>query len=73
MLLEVLESVTFLETFPFVEWHYTEFTNVCSPTLFIVNCTNMALPDWMLHLCMFTLHNFHEDMFCLSPESRPGG
>jgi hypothetical protein len=32
MLLEVLESVIFLETFPFVKWHYTELANVDSHT-----------------------------------------
>jgi hypothetical protein len=33
MLLEVLESVIFLETFPSVKWHYTELSNVDSHTL----------------------------------------
>jgi hypothetical protein len=28
MLLEVLESVILLETFPFGKWHYTELANV---------------------------------------------
>jgi hypothetical protein len=28
MLLEVLESVIFLEIFPFGKWHYTELANV---------------------------------------------
>jgi hypothetical protein len=28
MLLEVLESVLFLEIFPFGKWHYTEIENV---------------------------------------------
>jgi hypothetical protein len=30
MLLEVPESVIFLETFSFVKWHYTELANVDS-------------------------------------------
>jgi hypothetical protein len=42
MLLEVLESVIFLETFSFVRWHYTELANVDSDTPFFVNCANMA-------------------------------
>jgi hypothetical protein len=33
MLLEVLESVIILETFPFVKWHYTELANVDSHTI----------------------------------------
>jgi hypothetical protein len=45
MLLEVLESVTFLETFPFVDWHYAELANVLSPTIFIVSCRSTALPN----------------------------
>jgi hypothetical protein len=32
MLLEVLESVIFLETLPFVKWYYTELANVDSHT-----------------------------------------
>jgi hypothetical protein len=32
MLLEVLGSVIYLETFPFVKWHYTELANVDSHT-----------------------------------------
>jgi hypothetical protein len=63
MLLEVLESVIFLETFPFVKRHYAELANVGNHTPFLVNCANMALPRRMLLLGMFTLHNFHEGMF----------
>jgi hypothetical protein len=32
MLLEVLESVTYLETFSFVKWHHIELANVDSHT-----------------------------------------
>jgi hypothetical protein len=32
MLLEVLESMIFLETFSFVKWHYTELADVDSRT-----------------------------------------
>jgi hypothetical protein len=58
-LLEVLESVIFLETFPVVKRHYAELANVGSLTPFVVNCANTALPRRMLPLAMFTLHNFH--------------
>jgi hypothetical protein len=61
MLLEVLESVILLETFPFGKWHYTELANVDTP--FFVNCANTALPRRMFPLGTFTLHNFHENMF----------
>jgi hypothetical protein len=73
MLLEVVESVIFLETFPFMEWHYAELANVCSATLFIVSCTNTALPNRMLHLCMLTLHSFHKDMFSHITRKSPRG
>jgi hypothetical protein len=73
MLLEVLESVIFLEAFPFVEWHYAELANVWSPTLFIVSCRNTALPNRMLYLCMFRLHNFHQDMFSHINQKSPRG
>jgi hypothetical protein len=73
MLQEVPESVIFLETFRFVEWHYAELANVCRSTLLIVSCTNTALPNKMLHLCMFTIHNFHEDMFSHITRKSPKG
>jgi hypothetical protein len=63
MLLEVPVSVTFLEKFPFVMRHHTELADVGSRTPFLVSCTNTALPNGMLSLGMFTLHNFHEGMF----------
>jgi hypothetical protein len=63
VLLEVLESMIFLETFSFVKWHYTELAHVDSHTPFFVNCANTALPKRMLPLGMFSLHNFLEGMF----------
>ena len=63
MLLEVLEGVIFLETFPFVKWHYTELAHVGSSTLLLVLCAHMALPRRVFLLAIFTLHNFHENMF----------
>jgi hypothetical protein len=60
MLLEVLESVIFLEIFPFGKWYYTELANV-DILLFFVYCANMALHRRMFPLGMFTLH----------PESHP--
>jgi hypothetical protein len=73
MLLEVLECVIFLETFPFVKWHYAELANVDSHTPFFVNCANMALPKRMLPLGMVTLHNFHEGMFPHITHESPRG
>jgi hypothetical protein len=62
-LLEVLECVISLETFPFVERHYTELGNVPSLALFHVNCANMALPRRIRSLATFTLHTIPEGMF----------
>jgi hypothetical protein len=64
MLLEVLKIVIFLEIFTFVEWHYTELANVCSPILYIVSCTKTASSR-------FTI--FMRTCFRMSTESRPGG
>jgi hypothetical protein len=63
MLLEVLESVISLETFPFVKRHYTEFTHVGSFTPLLVYCAHMALPTGILLLWMLALHNSHKGMF----------
>jgi hypothetical protein len=71
-LLEVLESVIFLETF--LLWSgITQNSQMYAVLLFIVSYTNTALPNRMLHLCMFTLHNFHEDMFSQVSRKLPRG
>jgi hypothetical protein len=67
------ECVIYLETFPFVEWHYAELVNVPSFALFLVSCANMALPSRILPLAMFTLHNFPEDMFPHITRKSPRG
>jgi hypothetical protein len=54
----VLECVISLETFPFVERHYAELTNVPSSALFLVDCANPALPGRILPLAIFALHTF---------------
>jgi hypothetical protein len=43
MLLEVLERVIFLETFPFVKWHYTELANVDSHTPFFCELLKLGI------------------------------
>jgi hypothetical protein len=58
----VLEYVISLETFPFVERHDAELANVPSFGLFLVNCTNTALPSRILRLAIFTLHILSEDI-----------
>jgi hypothetical protein len=63
MLLEVRESVISLETFPFVEQHYTEFANVPCFAPFFVNCANTAWPSRIRPLALFAFHNLHEDIF----------
>jgi hypothetical protein len=50
MLLEVLESVISLETFPFVKRHYTEVALVGSLTPPLVYCAHTALPTGILLL-----------------------
>jgi hypothetical protein len=57
----VLECVISLKSFPFVEWHYAELTNVFS--LALVNCANMALPSKIVPLAKFIPHTLPEDMF----------
>jgi hypothetical protein len=42
MLLEVLESVISLETYPFVKRHYTEVAHVGSLTPLLVYCAHTA-------------------------------
>jgi hypothetical protein len=70
----VLECVIYLETFPFVEWHYAELANVPTLALFLVNCATMALPSRILPLAMFTLHTLPEDMFPhITPKVTQGG
>jgi hypothetical protein len=49
MLLEVLERVISLETFPFVKRHYTEVAHVGSLTL-LVYSAHTALPTGILLL-----------------------
>jgi hypothetical protein len=53
----VLEFVKSLETFPFVQRHYTEIANVRS--LALVDC---PLPNRILLPAMFILHTLPEDM-----------
>jgi hypothetical protein len=57
----MLECLIYLETFPFVEQHYAELTNV--PSLSLVNCVNTTLPSRILPLAVFTLHTLPKDMF----------
>jgi hypothetical protein len=73
VLLEVLEGVIFLESFPFVKWHYTKLANIGSLTPFLVNCANMALPSRMLSLAMFSNHNLCEGMYPHITRKSPRG
>jgi hypothetical protein len=56
---------------PFVERHYAELADV--PSLGLVNCTNMALPNRILPLAIFTVHTLHEDMFLHVTRKSPRG
>jgi hypothetical protein len=69
----VLERVISQETFPSVKRHYAELADVPSLALFLVNCTNTALPSRILPLAMFTLHSFPEDMFLHIAQKLPRG
>jgi hypothetical protein len=73
MLLEVLESVISLETFPFVKRHYTEVADVGSLTPLLVYCAHTALPTGILLLRVLALHNSHEGMFLHITQKSPGG
>jgi hypothetical protein len=54
MLLEVLEIVIFLETFPFVKWYYTELANVDSLK---------RKPKFDLKLSKAIVHHFYMQKF----------
>jgi hypothetical protein len=71
MLLEVLESVIFLEIFPFGKWHYTELTNVDILYFRELRKHGIAKKD-------VSPRNVHPSQFsqgyvsAYHPESRPG-
>jgi hypothetical protein len=69
----VLEAVISLETFLFVEWHYTELADVPGFTPFLVSCVNTALPTRILLRSMATLHNLLKGVFLEITQSHPGG
>jgi hypothetical protein len=73
MLLEALESVISLETFPFVKRHYTEFAHVSSLNPLLVYCTHTTLPTGIPLLSMLALHNSHKGMFLHITRKSPMG
>jgi hypothetical protein len=54
-----------------MERHYLELTNV--PSLALVNCANMALPNRILPFAMFTLHTLPEDVSAYHLRVAQGG
>jgi hypothetical protein len=69
----MLETVIFLQTFLFVEWHYAELAAVPGFTPFLVNCANTALPTRILLRAMSTLHSFLNGVFLEITRKSPRG
>jgi hypothetical protein len=68
----MFEGVISLETFPFVEWHKAELKSVPSFAPFFVSCKNMASASRILHLALFTFHDFLKHMFLHTCKNLPG-
>jgi hypothetical protein len=72
MILEMLESVIFLEIFPFGKWHYTERPNVDILLFFRIaqtrHCLEGCFPLEYLRFTVFTRVSFR-----ISPRESPRG